>query len=189
MWLFATFLLQHPSLSQQIASRVWRVMSTFCEVSRRVSDTWATCTTLLRTCVWVRSRRAGFRCCGLHLVSLLLRWETADAVLIVLSFSFQQGRNEGGKGDTIPREEREKQILLHYYKIMFGMTSPTLHHLISKMYKDLSPHMLRNSLYVQIPLAKKNILLTHFFEKLLVCGMHYPCLLNLPLVFRPFNYV
>jgi len=59
---------------------------------------------------------------------------------------------------------REKQILLHYYKIMFGMTSPTLHHLISKMYKDLSPHMLRNSLYVQIPLAKKNTF-NSFFRK------------------------
>ena len=68
---------------------------------------------------------------------------------------------------------REKQILLYYYKIMFGIASPTLHSLIPKIYKDLSPYMLRNSLNVQIPLAKRNILLTHFFEKLLVFGMHY----------------
>jgi len=53
---------------------------------------------------------------------------------------------------------REKQILLYYYKIMFGMVSPTLHPLISKMYKDLSPYMLRNSLNDQIPLTEKNIL-------------------------------
>ena len=60
---------------------------------------------------------------------------------------------------------REKQILLYYYKIMFGMASPTLHSLIPKMYKDLSPYMLRNSLNVQIPLAKKNILFNSFFRK------------------------
>jgi len=60
---------------------------------------------------------------------------------------------------------REKQILLYYYKIMFGMASPTLHSLIPKMYKDLSPYMLRNSLNVQIPLAKKNILCNSFFRK------------------------
>jgi len=59
----------------------------------------------------------------------------------------------------------EKQILLYYYKIMFGMASPTLHSLIPKMYKDLSPCMLRNSLNVQIPLAKKHILYNSFFRK------------------------
>jgi len=54
------------------------------------------------------------------------------------------------------------------------------------MYEDLSPYMLRNSLNVQIPLAKQNIFFNSFlFENLLVCGMHYPCLSNLPLVFRP----
>ena len=31
---------------------------------------------------------------------------------------------------------REKQILIYYYKKMFGMASPTLHSLIPKMYKD-----------------------------------------------------
>jgi len=60
---------------------------------------------------------------------------------------------------------REKQILLYYYKIMFGIASPTLQPIISKMYKDLSPYILRNSLDVQIPLAKKNILLNSFFRK------------------------
>jgi len=60
---------------------------------------------------------------------------------------------------------REKQILLYYYKIMFGMASPTLHSLIPIMYKDLSPYMLRNSLNVQIPLAKKNTLFNTFFRK------------------------
>jgi len=58
------------------------------------------------------------------------------------------------------------------------------------MYKDLSPYMLRNSLNVQIPLAKKNILFNSFFQKkVLVCGMHYQFLSNLPLVFHPLNYV
>ena len=56
------------------------------------------------------------------------------------------------------------------------------------MNKDLSPYMIRNSLKVQIPLPKKNIPFNSFFEKLLVCGMH--CLVSdLPLVFRPLNYV
>ena len=44
-WLFAALLLQHPSQSQQAASRVRRVMSAFCEVTRGVGDTWATCPT------------------------------------------------------------------------------------------------------------------------------------------------
>ena len=59
---------------------------------------------------------------------------------------------------------REKQFLLYYYRIVFGMASPTLHSLISKMYKDLSPHMVRNSLNVQIPLAKNSILFNSFFR-------------------------
>jgi len=60
---------------------------------------------------------------------------------------------------------REKHILLYYYKTMFGMASPTLHSLIPKMYKDLSRYMLRNSLNVQIPLAKKNTFFNSFFQK------------------------
>jgi len=68
-----------------------------------------------------------------------------DAVMINISFVKLSTR-------------REKQILLYSYKIMFGMTSPTLHPLISKMYENLSPYMLRNSLNAQIPVAKKNIL-------------------------------
>ena len=47
-WLFATLLLQHPSQSQQAASRAQSVMSTFCEVSRGVGDTWVSCPTSLR---------------------------------------------------------------------------------------------------------------------------------------------
>jgi len=35
----ALLLLQHPNQSQQAASRVRRVMSTFCEVTRGVGDT------------------------------------------------------------------------------------------------------------------------------------------------------
>jgi len=50
---------------------------------------------------------------------------------------------------------REKQFLLYYYKIMFGMASRTLQPLISKMYRDLSPYMLRNSSNVQIPWLKR----------------------------------
>jgi len=48
---------------------------------------------------------------------------------------------------------------------MFGMASPTLHPLISKIYKDLSPYMLRNNLNVQILLAEKNKLFNSFFRK------------------------
>jgi len=57
---------------------------------------------------------------------------------------------------------REKQILLYYYMIIFGMASPPLH---------------------------RTYFSTHIFEKLLVCGMHYQFLSNLPLVSRPLNYV
>jgi len=42
----ALLLLQHPNQSQQAASRVRRVMSTFCEVTRGVGDTWPSCPTL-----------------------------------------------------------------------------------------------------------------------------------------------
>ena len=56
-------LFQHPSQSQQAASRVQRVMSTFCEVTRGFGDTWATCPTLHRG-IWDRNKRARFRCCG-----------------------------------------------------------------------------------------------------------------------------
>jgi len=42
---------------------------------------------------------------------------------------------------------------------MFGMASPTLHPLISKMYEDLPPFMLRHNLNVQIPYFS-----THFLE-------------------------
>ena len=48
---------------QQAASRMQCVMSTFCEVTRGVGGTWATCLTLLRG-IWAWRRRAGFRCCG-----------------------------------------------------------------------------------------------------------------------------
>ena len=41
--LFATLLLQHPSQDEQAASRVRHVMSSFCEVTEGVGDTWATC--------------------------------------------------------------------------------------------------------------------------------------------------
>jgi len=60
--LFATLLLQHPSPSHWVASRVRRVMSTFCEVTQGVGDTWATCLTWLRG-IWARSRKAEFCCC------------------------------------------------------------------------------------------------------------------------------
>jgi len=45
--------------TQQAASGVQRVMSTFCEVTRGVGDIWVTCPTLLRG-IWVRIRREGF---------------------------------------------------------------------------------------------------------------------------------
>jgi len=52
-------LLQHPNRSQLAASRVQRMMSTFCEVTRGVGDTWVSCPTLLRG-IWGRTKRAGF---------------------------------------------------------------------------------------------------------------------------------
>ena len=62
-WLFAAFLLEHPSQSQQAASGPRRrVVSIFCEVNQGVGDTWFTYPTLLRG-IWSRSRRAVFRCC------------------------------------------------------------------------------------------------------------------------------
>jgi len=61
-WLFATLLLQHPSQSQQAASRVQRMMSAFCEVTQGVGSTWVCCPTLLWG-IWARSKRAGFHCC------------------------------------------------------------------------------------------------------------------------------
>jgi len=60
-WLFADLLPQQPNRSLQAASGMRRVMSTSCEVTQGVGDTWATCSTLLQG-IWVRSRRAGFRC-------------------------------------------------------------------------------------------------------------------------------
>jgi len=75
---------------------VRRVMSTFCEVTQGVGNTWATYPMLLRD-IWARSRRAGFRCCVLtfssRLASLLLKWKTADTAFVVLSFSSQIWRN------------------------------------------------------------------------------------------------
>ena len=84
---------------------------------------------------------------------------------------------------------REKQILLYYYKIMFGMASPTLHSLIPKMYKDLSPYMLRSSLNVQIPFAKKNIIFNSFFRKAASLWNALPIFVKSSASFRPLNYV
>jgi len=41
----------------------------------------------------------------------------------------------------------------------------------------------------RFPRIKRTYFLTHFFGKLLVCGMYCPLLSNLPLIFRPLNYV
>jgi len=84
---------------------------------------------------------------------------------------------------------RQKQILLYYYKIMFGMASPTLHSLIPKMYKDLSPYTLRNSLNVQIPLAKKNILFNSFFRKAASLWNALPIFVKSYASFSSLNYV
>ena len=53
------WVLQHPNRSQQAISGARRVMSTCCKVIQGVSDTWATCPTLLRG-IWAQSRRHGF---------------------------------------------------------------------------------------------------------------------------------
>jgi len=64
-WLFATLLLQHPSLSQQAASGVESVISAFCEVTQGIGGTSATCPRWLRDrSIWSPNRRAGFCCCG-----------------------------------------------------------------------------------------------------------------------------
>jgi len=57
-WRLATLLLQHPSQSQQAASRVRRVIPAFCEVTQGAGDAWATCPAFFRG-IWARSRRAG----------------------------------------------------------------------------------------------------------------------------------
>ena len=62
-WLLAALLLQHPSQSQQAASRARHAMSTSCKVTCGVGNTWATCPMLLPG-VWVWSRWTGFCCCG-----------------------------------------------------------------------------------------------------------------------------
>ena len=51
-WLFEMLLVQYPSQSQQAATRVQRMMSTFCEVTRGVGGTWVSSPTLLQG-MWV----------------------------------------------------------------------------------------------------------------------------------------
>jgi len=58
----------------------------------------------------------------------------------------------------------EMQILLYYYMLIFGMASLTVQPLTSKMFKYLSPYMLRDSLNVQILLAKKSCVFILFPE-------------------------
>ena len=92
-WLFAELLLQHPNRSQQASSRVRSVMSPSCEVTQGVSNTWATCLTLLRG-IWAQGRKAGFRCCGWLLAHVWLPscWcRQPDFILITsnLTFSIQ----------------------------------------------------------------------------------------------------
>jgi len=58
-WLFAVLFPQHPSQSQQATSRVRRVMSAFCKVTRGVGDTWVSCPTLLQG-IWAHRKRAEF---------------------------------------------------------------------------------------------------------------------------------
>jgi len=50
-------------------------------------------------------------------------------------------------------------------------------------------HVLRKQLFLVRAIAVQIPTRPHFFEKLLVCGMHYQFLSNLPLVFRRLNYV
>jgi len=52
-----------PSRASKPLQRVRRLMSTFCEVTQGVGDTWGTCPTSLQG-IWFGSRRAGFRCWG-----------------------------------------------------------------------------------------------------------------------------
>ena len=59
---------------------------------------------------------------------------------------------------------KEMHIWLYCCKVMFGMASPTLQPLISKIFKDLPPSKFRDSLKNQIPLDKKNLRFVHFSE-------------------------
>jgi len=49
-----------PQREPASPSRVRQVMSTFCEVTRGVGETWAPCPTLLRG-IWARSKKTGLR--------------------------------------------------------------------------------------------------------------------------------
>ena len=60
---YSGLLRKHPC--QQAASGEWHVMSTSCEVTQGVGDTWATCPTFPQgVWVWIRKPRC---CCGLVL--------------------------------------------------------------------------------------------------------------------------
>jgi len=55
-WIFVALLSQHPNPSQQVASKVQRVMSVPCEVTLDVGGRWTSCPTLLRGTLALRKR-------------------------------------------------------------------------------------------------------------------------------------
>jgi len=85
-YLFATLLLKHPRQSQQAASRMQLVMSTFCEATRGAVST-ALSNIPPR---YVGSEQKGMLSLLLlifssRLASLLLRWKTANTAFVALS--------------------------------------------------------------------------------------------------------
>jgi len=96
-WLFAALLAQHPSPSQQIVLKARRVMSTFCDVTQKVSAIRNRLVHRYSGVFGLGARGQRFVVdvdvtFSSHLASLFLRWKTADTVFVVLSFHFQVWR-------------------------------------------------------------------------------------------------
>ena len=93
-WLFTTLLLQHRSQSQQAASGVRRVMSTFCEVTQGVGDMWATSPTVLRGRLFGFGAQTQISLLWLTFTFsfLVVKVEEYRHHFVVLSFSFQVWR-------------------------------------------------------------------------------------------------
>ena len=65
-------------------------MSSSCEVTKGVNDTWATCPTLLRG-IWARRRRAGFRCCTVFDFKLTFSFLVVEMVVSICILSGDGG--------------------------------------------------------------------------------------------------
>jgi len=85
--------------------------------------------------------------------------------------------------------KREKQILLYYYKIMFGMASPTLQPLISKMYKDYHHTCFVRAQMSRFLWLKRIYFLTFFFRKAASLWNAVLIVFKSSANFFPLNYV